>query len=248
MLSDHALTRALERAGLTAPVRFDEVTRSTQTTALELAAGGAPEWTLVSAAHQTEGRGRLGRAWMDEPGRALMFSVILRPELPPELGGLLTLLAGSALARACGEIDARAAACRWPNDVLVAGRKVGGILAESSIRGERFEHVVLGVGVNLGDPPADVPGAGAVDADPEGLLGAFLKAFVDGYGDPAFARRVIADYRETCATLGRQVRARTTGGAVTQGRAVDVDPAGGLVVETPVGPEVVRFGAVEHLE
>jgi len=81
MLSDHALTRALERVGLQAPVRFDEVTRSTQETALQMAADGAPEWTLVAAGHQIEGRGRLGRSWEDEPDRALMFSVVLRPDL-----------------------------------------------------------------------------------------------------------------------------------------------------------------------
>ena len=83
MLSEDALVRALERVGLRAPVRFDEVTASTQATALELAAAGTPEWTLVAAGHQTEGRGRLGRTWLDRPGRALMFSFVLRPALEP---------------------------------------------------------------------------------------------------------------------------------------------------------------------
>ena len=85
MLSEHALSRALEGAGLSAPVRFEEVTRSTQETASRLAEDGAPEWTLVAAGHQTEGRGRLGRTWKDEPGGALLFSLVLRPSLPPAL-------------------------------------------------------------------------------------------------------------------------------------------------------------------
>ena len=68
MLSEDALVRTLERAGLNAPVRFEEVTASTQATALEMAAAGTPEWTLVAAGHQTRGRGRLGRTWLDEPG------------------------------------------------------------------------------------------------------------------------------------------------------------------------------------
>ncbi|HJY31262.1 MAG TPA: biotin--[acetyl-CoA-carboxylase] ligase, partial [Actinomycetota bacterium] len=181
MLSEDALVRALERVGLRAPVRFDEVTASTQATALELAATGTPEWTLVAAGHQTQGRGRLGRTWLDGPGRALMFSFVLRPELDPASGGLLTLLAGTAMAQACFELADQRAACKWPNDLLVAGRKAGGILAESRIEGGRFDHVVIGVGVNLGEPPPDIPGAGAVEAEDDELLDAFLSAFVRGY-------------------------------------------------------------------
>jgi len=249
MLSDLALTRALERAGLRAPVRFDEVTRSTQETALTMAAEGAPEWTLVAAGHQTEGRGRLGRSWRDQPGRALMFSVVLRPELSPELGGLLTLLAGACLVEAASRASGRPAACKWPNDLLVDGRKAGGILAESVVSGDRFAHVALGVGVNLGSAPPDVPDGGAVDAEGEELLGAFLEAFVRRYepAHPAFAASVVDAYRSVCATIGHRVRARTTAGTTVEGTAVDVDAAGGLVVRTEGGPRLVRFGAIEHL-
>jgi BirA family biotin operon repressor/biotin-[acetyl-CoA-carboxylase] ligase len=250
MLSDLALTRALERVGLRAPVRFDEVTRSTQERALTMAAGGAPEWTLVAAGHQTQGRGRLGRRWRDEPGRALMFSVVLRPELSPELGGLLTLLAGACLVEAARRVTGRSASCKWPNDILVDERKAGGILAESVVAGDRFEHVVLGVGVNLGSAPPGVPDAGALDAGDEELLRAFLETFVRRYepAHPAFAASVVDAYRPVCATIGRRVRARTTAGTTVEGTAVDVDEAGGLVVRTEGGPLVVRFGAIEHLE
>ena len=250
MLSEDALVRALERVGLRAPVRFDEVTASTQATALELAAAGTPEWTLVAAGHQTEGRGRLGRTWLDRPGRALMLSFVLRPALDPASGGLLTLLAGTAMAQACFELADQRTACKWPNDILVAGRKAGGILAESRVEGGRFEHVVVGVGVNLGEPPPDIPGAGAVEAQDDELLEAFVSAFVRGYepAHPAFAGGVVASYREVCATLGTRVRATTGGGTVVEGEAVDLDDRGGLVVRTTAGDEVVRFGEVEHLE
>lgn len=249
MLSDDALVRALEHAGLSAPVRFDEVTRSTQATALEMAAEGAPEWTLVAAGHQTEGRGRMGRGWVDEPGRSLMFSFVLRPELEPEAGGLLTLLAGAAMTRACLELSDQRAACRWPNDLLVAGRKAGGILAESSVRGGRFEHVVIGVGVNIGAPP-DVPGAGSVEAQDHELLRAFLSSFVEGYEPthPAFAGHVIAAYRDVSATLGTRIRATTVEGELVEGEAVDLDERGGLVVRTAAGHRLVRFGELEHLK
>ena len=250
VLSEDALVRALERVGLRAPVRFDEVTASTQATALELATAGTPEWTLVAAGHQTDGRGRLGRMWVDLPGRALMFSFVLRPGLDPGSGGLLTLLAGTAMAQACFELADQRAACKWPNDLLVAGRKSGGILAESRLVGDRFEYVVIGIGVNLGAPPSDVSEAGAVEAEDDELLGTFLAAFVRGYEPehPAFAGSVIAAYRQVCATLGTRVRATTTAGAIVEGEAVDLDDRGGLLVRTTAGDEVVRFGEVEHLE
>lgn len=250
MLSDEALRRALERAGLDAPVRFEEVTPSTQQVALALAHDGAPEWTLVAAAHQTQGRGRLGRTWSDVAGSALMFSIVLRPPLEPDLGGLIPLLAGAALADACDQVAGQRAACKWPNDVLVGGRKAAGILAESRVEDGRFAHVVLGVGVNLGGPPAEHPDAGAVDAEDRELLEAFVLRFAAAYRpvETSFAHDVVARYRGRCATLGRTVRATTIDGAAVEGEAIDVDASGALVVRTPRGERTVRFGAVEHLE
>lgn len=249
MLTEAALSRALERAGLHAPARFDEVTRSTQATALELASAGAPEWSLVAAGHQTEGRGRLGRTWRDEPGNALMFSLVLRPGLAAERGGLLSLLAGVALVDACRPHTA-GPACKWPNDLLVDGRKAGGMLLESRLAEASIEHAVLGVGVNLGAPPADVPTAGAVDAEPEDLLAAFLSAFGARYepSSEGFASSIVAEYRARCATLGLRVRATTVDGRDVEGVADDVDEAGGLVVRTGEKTETVRFGEVRHLE
>ena len=248
-LSEAALRTALERIGVDAPVRFDEVTGSTNATALVLASEGAPEWTLVAAGHQTAGRGRLGRVWVDRPGSALLFSLVLRPDLPPERGGLIPLLAGAAMAHACLDSIGAEVACTWPNDLLLGPAKVGGILAESVLEGEVFEHVVLGVGVNVGTPPG-VDGAGAVDADPEVLLNAFLERFARHYepGHPAFAGAVTEDYRRVCATLGRRIRATTAEGAVVEGEAIDIDEHGGLIVRTGDGLGVVRFGEVEHLE
>lgn len=251
MLSEHALRHALERIGLEAPVRFDEVTRSTQLTALELAEGGAPEWTLVAAGHQTAGRGRLGREWIDEPGHALLFSLVLRPDLSPERGGLIPLLAGACAVRACRELAGADAWCTWPNDVMIGGRKAGGILAESRVAEDRFEHIVLGVGINIGAPPAGVSDAGAVaGVDAAELLEAFVESLARHYepGHPAFPGAVIALYRQVCGTIGRAVRARITGGTVVEGEATDIDGSGGLVVRTRAGLEVVRFGEIEQVD
>jgi BirA family biotin operon repressor/biotin-[acetyl-CoA-carboxylase] ligase len=245
-LTEAALRSALERIGSDAPVRFDEVTGSTQVTALGLAEAGAPEWTLVAAGHQTHGRGRLERPWLDVPG-ALLCSVVLRPGLEPERGGLLTLLAGAAMAEALRATTGADVTCKWPNDLLWSGAKIGGLLAGSRVDDGRLAFVVLGVGVNLGTAPG-VAGAGALSGgDAAEVLGAFLEALARDYPPEGSAERVLERYRGVCATLGREVRATTVDGRSVEGTAVDVDAIGGLVVRSAGGLETVRFGDVEHL-
>ncbi len=251
-LSEAELRRVLGEAEVPpAPVRYDAVTGSTNATALEMAQGGAPEWTVVAAGHQTAGRGRLGRTWVSSPGTALLFSVVLRPDLRPEEAVLLTLLAGASMARACDEMGVSGVRCKWPNDLLLGEAKVGGILAEAAVSGGGIEHVVLGVGVNLAVPP-DTEGAGALPrVDPAALLRSFFaglrRAYGHGSGGREFARQVLREYRPLCATLGRRVRATTTDGRTVEGTAVEVDDAGALVVDTGEGPATVGFGEVQHL-
>ena len=251
VLSDRVLTLALERAGLQAPVRFEEVTPSTQAMALAMAAEGAPEWTLVGAGHQTQGRGRLGRTWIDEPGAGLLFSLVLRPTFEPRYAGLLVLLAGWALAGVTAEASGAPVRCTWPNDLVVGDRKIGGILAESRLHGSgRFEGVVLGVGLNVGGAPEQVEAAGAVAiADPAELLGDFLTRLRSFYEPdlPSRAGELVAAYRAICATLGLPVRARTTAGVVVEGTATDVDDGGALVVESGGERTRVAFGEIQHL-
>lgn len=228
-------------------MRFDEVTGSTQATALALAEDGAPEWTLVAAGHQTAGRGRLGRTWLDEPG-ALLFSVVLRPSLEPEHAGVLALLAGLAMAETLGGSGVEAG-CKWPNDLLVGEEKVGGILAEAKVGEGGLEHVALGLGVNLGVAP-EVAGAGSVAGPPPAdVLSAFLETFAADYRALASGQRelTLGRYRRRCITLGRRVRATTVYGEEVVGEAVDVDGDGGLVLRVGEGVRTVRSGEVEHL-
>jgi BirA family biotin operon repressor/biotin-[acetyl-CoA-carboxylase] ligase len=249
-LSTERLADLWSRAGLEAPVRFDEVTGSTNAAASDLARAGAPEWTAVAAGHQTDGRGRLGRAWADRPGSSLLLSIVLRPSLEPEAAGGVALLAGACTAEAAAEVADAASGCKWPNDVLVAGRKAAGILVEGSISDGRIDHLVLGIGVNLWEAPLE--GAGAVPASAPDLLAAFLDAFVPAYRDLSGTagggvQGAVDRYRPWCVTLGRRVRATTVDGASVEGEAVDLDRRGGLLVETDTGTETVAFGAVEHL-
>lgn len=246
MLNEDALRRALAAAGLDAPVRWDDVTDSTNRTATELARAGAPAWTLVAAGHQTAGRGRAGRSWVDRPGRAVMLSVVLRPTLDPEHLGLLSLASGVAMAAAISDLAAVDVRCAWPNDLLVDDAKVGGVLAESDLDGETVRHVVVGVGVNL-EAPDDVEGAGGIgDIDEEALVAAFLRrvaSLVDG--EP---RSIVAAWRARSGTLGRRVEATTVDGAVVRGVARDIDAAGALLVGVDDGEAVrVAFGDVRQL-
>jgi len=129
----------------------------------------APHGSVALAEHQTEGRGRLGRVWVDKPGAGLAISVVLRPPPPAKRWPELTLVAAEAVAGAIGD----GAAIKDPNDVLLDGRKVAGILAEAT------DRVVLGIGINVGIAPW--PGAGAVDADRLELLVEILDRLERGY-------------------------------------------------------------------
>jgi BirA family transcriptional regulator, biotin operon repressor / biotin---[acetyl-CoA-carboxylase] ligase len=144
---------------------YEVETASTQ----RLPPDDAPHGAVALAEHQTEGRGRLGRVWLDEPGAGLTFSVVLRPPPPVAEWPHLTLVAARAVAGAIGD----GASIKEPNDVLLDGRKVAGILAEAA------ERVVLGIGVNVGVAPW--PGAGAVAADRLDLLVAILWELERGY-------------------------------------------------------------------
>jgi BirA family biotin operon repressor/biotin-[acetyl-CoA-carboxylase] ligase len=250
LLSEPILAQILGRLGLAAPVRFDEVTGSTNATCAELAANGAPEWTLVAAGHQTAGRGRLDRSWRDRPGESLLFSVLLRPRIAAELAGLLPLLAGAAMAEAVGSRADVRAGCKWPNDVMVGSDKVGGILGEAAVEGGELRHVVLGIGMNLGVPP-DVDGAASVaGVDAAALLEEFLARLHRSYRphDEGFEASVVAAWRRASVTLGRRVRATDARGHDVAGVAVDVDERGGLIVERADGARsIVAFGDVDHL-
>jgi BirA family biotin operon repressor/biotin-[acetyl-CoA-carboxylase] ligase len=138
-------------------------------TTMAMPPGDAAHGTVALAEHQTAGRGRLGRIWVDEPGSGLALSVVLRPPQPMARWPELTLVAAEAVAGAIGP-DAK---IKEPNDVLVGGRKVAGILAEAT------DHVVMGIGVNVGQAPW--PEAGAVDRERLELLIDILDRLERGY-------------------------------------------------------------------
>jgi BirA family transcriptional regulator, biotin operon repressor / biotin---[acetyl-CoA-carboxylase] ligase len=207
---------------------------STQTVAFALAADGAADRTVVVAQAQTAGRGRHGRLWLDEPGASLLMSIILRPRLEPARLPTLSLAAGVAVVEALERVTGLKPRLKWPNDVLVDGRKLAGILLESRISPSPL--VVLGIGVNLAQRvfPADLAERATsvrlatgrrVDAD--ALLTALLESLdawrtrLETEGWAPIRER----WRALTETLGRRVSIDSV-----EGVAVDVDEDGALIV------------------
>ena len=125
---------------------------STNSQARRLAEQGAPEGEVVIAEQQTQGRGRLGRSWVSPPYVNLYFSVILRPLLSPVHAPQITLTAAVALADAVAAFVPRPPVIKWPNDILIDGQKLAGVLTESSCTSDGIEFVILGIGVNVNFP------------------------------------------------------------------------------------------------
>ena len=257
------LREALDRHGLgwTAPMEWPDTLPSTNDVLKLRAREGAPEWSVLCAVTQTGGRGREGRAWASPPG-GLYLSVLLRPRF--DTVGLLPLAAGVAVAEmAAGQgVEVE---LKWPNDALVGGRKVAGILAESSSGATGVDWVVVGVGVNVAVEASTLGGevgriatslhleAGrplSVEDAAAGVL-ARLRVWYD-----ALARRpasVVDAWRaRSVPWWGGLVQVRTHEG-MTRGRLRDVDQTGALLLDADgeggrrriLSGEVVRLGALE---
>ena len=154
------------------PYIYVESCPSTQ----RLLAADAPEGAVAVANQQTQGRGRLGRTWLDEPGASLLFSLCLRPSLPVARWPELSLVAGRAVAAAIAAVAGVEPTVKHPNDVLLGGRKVAGILAEAA-----DGRVVLGVGVNVAATPFEGSAALGGGVDRATLLTEILERLEAGY-------------------------------------------------------------------
>ncbi|GAC1439676.1 MAG: biotin--[acetyl-CoA-carboxylase] ligase [Mycobacteriales bacterium] len=235
------LSRALASDGWRVEVLT--ATPSTNAVVADRARAGEPAGLVIVAESQTAGRGRLDRAWTSPPRAGLTFSVLLRPTLAPAQWGWLPLLSGVAVARALRGQTGVDAVLKWPNDVLIDGRKVCGLLAEAVVPGA----VVVGIGLNVTTRPLELPHdaatslqiEGATTTDRDTVLRAVLRELTVVLADVDAGR---TGYRALCSTVGRQVRVDLPAGPV-EGRAESVDDDGRLVVAgTPYGA-----GDVVHL-
>lgn len=236
-----------------------ETVDSTNSQCRRMAAEGAPDGTVVIAQRQTAGRGRRGRSFESPPGLGLYLSILWRPRcqvrtlLP--LTALCAVAAARALERSCG------APCqiKWPNDLVLHGKKLAGILTEMSVEGESgaVDYVIVGIGINVGHRPEDFsPEVAALatslaqelEAAPRrSELAAALIEELDTLRRDILPHPGLwlADYRAGCLNLGKPVQLLYPDGSRRSGRALAVDEDFGLTVEFPDGTEeTVRSGEV----
>lgn len=238
-------------------VHWLDSTDSTNDVAARLAEAGAAEGTTIVAEMQTAGRGRHGRSWFSPPGAGLYVSVILRPpaEIVNEASpvGLLTLASGVAIAEAVRAVTGLPARIKWPNDVLVGGRKLAGILAEATLQGGALEFVVVGFGVNLRQvvyPPEIAARVTSIESEttrpPERalILAEIVAMMGERYADLRAGRfdAILGAWRERASLSGVSVEWDSPSGVV-RGHAEDIDPQGALLVR--VGGKLERIVAGE---
>lgn len=267
-----ALRRALvegPQAPYTALEVVDEI-GSTNAESLGRAGRGATDRSVILAEYQASGRGRLGREWTAPPRTQVAMSVLLRPgAISPTLFGWLPLVTGLAVRDALVTAGGVDATLKWPNDVLVDGRKIAGILAEmTTVAGGgdfevRLPALVVGIGINVSLTREQLPVPHATSlalaggmTDRDDLARAVLEALARRHeqwrgcergSGSTVSDELMAEYSDACSTLGADVRVLLPGDVVRTGRADHVDRDGRLVVVTEDGELAVAAGDVTHV-
>ena len=233
--------------------------KSTNELAYRLAQSQAPEGTLVISEHQTQGRGRMGRGWFSPPEVGLWLSLILRPEIPPSKAPGISICAGLALASSVNEMTELNARIKWPNDCVIKGKKVAGILLELSAELDKIDFVILGVGINVNQDKKHFPKSLAkkatslkIELDEEVsrlmLLKLFLRRFEKIYFE--FKRnglaRLMPEIRRASHLLGQKVKVKW-GKKILKGLAKEINEDGSLIIGTNKGEKTISAGEVTLL-
>ncbi len=230
--------------------------RSTNDLAAQMAESGAAEGTIVTAEQQTQGRGRFGRSWYSPMSSGIYVSLILRPKLPPERAPGLSMMTALALAEAILKYSPGDVHIKWPNDILLGGRKTAGILTELSAEKNQIHHVVVGVGINVNQKAGDFPSDLRETAtslrrflkhrvNRVALLKSFLEHFETEY--TAYKKTGLknshARLRKLSSLLGQRVRL-VSGTHGLEGKAVDIDRDGALILESEGSRLTISAGEV----
>ncbi len=251
--ADDLLARLAETAGssreriIGRDIRVFQETNSTNDVVEKLARDGVKEGVVVFAESQTKGRGRLGRKWLSPPRKGLWFSVLLRPDFQPQETTQLTVVSATALRRAIKTVCGLAAEIKWPNDLLIGGKKVAGILTEMSAEVDRVRHVILGIGVDVNQTAAEFPvelrklatslrlEAGAEISRAELATEILRELDFDYARVNAGTFSVVADeWEAACVTIGKNVTVHV-GDRKFRGHAESLDDDGALLVRTEYG-------------
>ena len=254
-LSAEAIAAVLTTRRLGRPTLYYPIVGSTNDVAHAVAAGGTADGLLVIADEQTAGRGRLERRWWAPPGSSLLMSLLLRPALPAHAAGQLTMCLGLAAVEGIESVTGLRPTLKWPNDLLLEGRKLGGMLTELRLDGERLAYAVLGLGVNvnvdfgdgrwtmddgqwsmvngrssgLADTAISLSMALGRAVDRVALLAAILARCEAWYEGVLAGESPHAAWAARLDTVGRRVTVTTAAGSMA-GMAVGVTPGGALLL------------------
>lgn len=209
---------------------------STMDKARRLAKEDAPHLSFVIAENQTASRGRLNRQWFSSKG-GLWFTIILKPQIPPVMAYIFNFAASLCLAQTLRSLYKLDVTVKWPNDLLLNGKKLVGVLSEMETRGDMVQFVNIGIGINVNNTPEKyepkaVSIAGALDktVSRRQILETFIPQFTQCIENPD-AATIISQWKKMTSTIGTNVRIETLGDTF-EGRAVDVDESGALIIET----------------
>jgi len=232
------------------------VVSSTMDIAMQLGLENSPEGTIVLAEAQAKGRGRLGRSWSSPKYKGIYLSLILRPKILPNASSILTLLTAVSICEAIKEITGQDAKIKWPNDIMIHNKKLGGILTELNAEMDSIRFVVIGMGINVNNEQKMLPqGATSLkELKKEGinrtaLLQEILRKIENNY--LVFQKKlgpglIIEKWRTLNITLGKKVRVVCQKEHL-EGEAVDIDIDGGLLLRKESGLiDKVMAGDVVH--
>lgn len=250
-ITPEELRPMLESNSLGKEINYYNEINSTNEKAKALAREGSTEGTLVIADRQSAGKGRMGRSWISPEGTGIWMSLILKPEILPQYASQLTLVAGLCMCEAIIEVTGLEAYIKWPNDIVVNGKKVCGILTEMSAEMERINYIIIGTGVNVNQKefPEDLPFATSLALEGghnyirASLIKAFLERFEKEYKHYKLSSSLVAilnRYEKHCITLGKTVKI-TSGNEVFIAEAKAVTGDGNLIVETETGEEKLVY-------
>jgi BirA family biotin operon repressor/biotin-[acetyl-CoA-carboxylase] ligase len=247
LIADDLLSRIGKIAVVGRDIQVFKKTTSTNDIVEKLARDGVAEGVVVFAESQTKGRGRLGRKWISPTGAGLWFSILLRPDLRPTEATQLTVASATALRRAIAGHTGLNATIKWPNDVVVRGRKVAGILTELNAELDRVRYLVLGIGVNVNLAALDFPPdlrktATSLSAEcgrrisRSELAACILRELDRDYASITHGRfaTVADEWAANSSTLGCQLVIRI-GERRVRGRAESLDEEGALLLRTEHG-------------
>ena len=233
-------------------VLYKEEVDSTNLWAKELAKRGAKEGTVLTADFQSAGKGRRGRSWQSPKGCSIYMSLILRPDILPAQASMITLVMGIAVAKACRKLLGVDAKIKWPNDIVLSGKKICGILTEMSLKGTAVDYVVAGIGINVNgrDFPEEIRETATSlaletgkEIDRQMLMQAVLEEisiYYEKFLKAGDLTMMLEDYNEVLVNRGREIRVLEPKGEY-RGFATGVNASGELLVTKEDGTCVTVY-------